>query len=140
MLAVTHDGSFHADEVFAIAALGLRAEADCRARASGIATGWYGCGLAEVVSLGVVDAELAQELERRLVLDAYADGGFPEADGHLDYGLDGYAVSSVAGDLFDELAVDLERVEREVFGSRRIRIRIRNGRARSCSRRRRVGG
>lgn len=66
-------------------------------------------------SLGVVDAEPAQELERGLVLHALGDRGSPEAAGHFDDRLYGHPVGRGAGDLLDELAVDLERVERQVL-------------------------
>jgi hypothetical protein len=66
-----------------------------------------------VVALRVVDAVLAQQLQRVLVLDALGDGLLAESAGEVDDRLDEVLVGGVEGQVADELDVDLEDPDRQ---------------------------
>src|SRR4051794_23735371 len=68
-----------------------------------------------VVALREVDAEPAEHPQRRLVAHELRDGALAEAVRDLDYRLDGQLVGLGRRDLADEIAVDLQVVERQVL-------------------------
>ncbi len=73
--------------------------------------GW----VAEVEALSVVDAELRYKAGRLLVVDKFGDRFFAHAGGDVHYRFDKEAVGCAGAAVLDELAVDLEEVEGEVF-------------------------
>src|SRR3954447_10932408 len=70
---------------------------------------------ADVKALGEVDAELAQEIQRRLVLDPLGDGPLAEAGGQRDDPGDHGARSRGLAQVAHELHVDLEIPDRQVL-------------------------
>ena len=72
-------------------------------------------GWADVVALGVVDAEASDHAFGVFVGDELGDRLFAEALGDADDGFDDELVDASAGRVFDEFAVDLDVVEWEVF-------------------------
>ena len=72
-------------------------------------------GSADVVALGVVDAESCDHALGLVVGDELGDRFFAEASGDPDDGLDHELVDLSAGGVLDELAVDLDVVERQVL-------------------------
>ena len=72
-------------------------------------------GFADVVALGVVDAELPDHSFGLFVGHEFGDRFFAEASGDADDGFDHELVDLSAGGVFDEFAVDLDVVEGEVF-------------------------
>src|SRR5579863_806465 len=69
--------------------------------------------LGEVKALRVIDADAPELIEHRLALDALGDGGDAERAADLADGLDHAAVDRIGGDVIDELAVDLEKIDRQ---------------------------
>src|ERR687896_2700012 len=65
-------------------------------------------GRADVVALGVVDAVLGQQAQRRLVAHVLGDGAPPEAPREGHDGAHEVLVDGAAGQVADELAVDLQ--------------------------------
>ena len=72
-------------------------------------------GLAEVEALGEVDAHLAQQLERLAVVDELGDRALAQPAGDVDDRPHDQLVGPVVGRSRDELAVDLQQVERQVL-------------------------
>src|ERR1019366_9897983 len=68
-----------------------------------------------MVSLAVVDAEGAQQLERRVVADEFGDGLGSQSVRDVDDRLDDELVSPGVGELGDQVAVDLQIVEVELL-------------------------
>src|SRR4051812_10774677 len=69
---------------------------------------------ADVEALGEVDAELREQLERLRVGYELRDGTAPDRAGEQHDRLDDLTIDRVAGEAADELAVDLEVVDREL--------------------------
>src|SRR4051812_39359971 len=69
----------------------------------------------DVEALGVVDAQLAQRVERRLPLDPLRDRAQPHAPPDADHRLEQHAVLRPALDVADEVAGDLQEAERHVL-------------------------
>jgi hypothetical protein len=68
---------------------------------------------ADVVTLGVVDAELAQHPQRRLVLHELGNGLDPEGPAHLDHCPHQHLVLGVVDQVGDESSIDFDQVGRE---------------------------
>ena len=72
-------------------------------------------GLADQESLRVVDAELAQQVQRGLVLDTLGDRLDAEVLGHGDDRLHDLLIGGIDREVPDELDVDLDEGDRQVL-------------------------
>ena len=72
-------------------------------------------GVAEVKALSVVDAEVGEQADGFFVADELGDRALAHAGGDVDCGFDQQSVGFAGAAALDELAVDLEEVEGEVF-------------------------
>jgi hypothetical protein len=70
--------------------------------------------MTDVVALSEVDPVLAQQADRLLVADEFGDRALAEAARELDDRLDDRLIGLAAPQAGDEVAVDLEEVERQV--------------------------
>jgi hypothetical protein len=77
---------------------------------------------AEVVALGLVTAQLRQQVGRRLVLHTLRHDAQPQVVGEVDGRADDDPVALVAQHITDEGTVDLQHVNRELFEVRQRRV------------------
>jgi hypothetical protein len=72
-------------------------------------------GFADVVALGEVHAVPSQQVHRCGVPDKFSNRLLSKANGHLHDRFNDLLIVSVPGEIADELAVDLEVVERQML-------------------------